>query len=416
MDVVRDARTILDDAIAAVLPEAAVARALAQHALPARVHLVAIGKAAWRMASAACAALGDRIVSGVVLTKYGHSGGELPRIAVHEAGHPVPDAQGVAGTREILRMVDALGADDQVLFLVSGGGSALFEQPMDGVTLADIADITQQLLACGANIVEINTVRKHLSAVKGGRFALRCAPARVLCVVLSDVLGDPLDSIASGPAYPDSSTAQDALAIVRRYALRAPDRVLDALRAETPKALSNVTSEITGNVRALCEAAMAAARRLGYAPLLLTTMLDTEARHAGALLAAIAREVCRTGQPLPAPCAIILGGETVVRLQGTGLGGRNQELALAAAPGIDGLAKVCICSVGSDGTDGPTDAAGGLVTGGFMAHCAALGLSVEDALADNDSYHLLQKAGGLLVTGPTGTNVNDLTLLLCAPM
>ena len=315
--------------------------------------------------------------------------------------------------RRVLEAADGLSEDDLVVFLVSGGGSALFEMPLPGVTLGDIAEVTRRLLACGADIVELNTIRKHLSAVKGGRFAQRCAPARVLSIVLSDVLGDPLDSIASGPAYPDSTTSADALKILKRYGIKIPESVRDALLLETPKALDNVETRITGNVNALCHSAMAAARDLGYAPLLLTTTLDCEARDAGALLAAVARQVKSSGEPVKPPCAVILGGETVVHLKGKGRGGRNQELALSASRGIDGLKNTLIFSVGSDGTDGPTDAAGGMVTGAFCSECRRLGLSVDAGLDDNDAYTLLEAAGGLIVTGPTGTNVNDLTVLLC---
>ncbi len=412
MALMDDAHKIIHDSIEAVLPEAAVERALSGRALPDHVRVVAIGKAAWRMASAASRVLGDSVDSGVVITKYGHSGGALPRMTIVEAGHPVPDANGVEGANLALELTEGLSADDVVVFLVSGGGSALFELPAPGVTLADIAGVTRQLLACGADIVELNTIRKHLSSVKGGHFALHCAPAKVLSIVLSDVLGDPLDAIASGPAYPDQSTSEDALRIVKKYGLSLPDHVLAALGRETPKALDNVTTEITGNVQALCEAAMASAKQLGYQPLLLTTTLDIEARDAGGFLAAIARQIRLSDQPIAPPCAVVLGGETVVHLHGTGLGGRNQELALAAAPGIAGLEDVAIFSVGSDGTDGPTEAAGGIVTGAFCAACACQGLSIADTLADNDSFHLLEQTGALLVTGPTGTNVNDLMVVL----
>jgi hydroxypyruvate reductase len=300
-----------------------------------------------------------------------------------------------------------------VVFLVSGGGSALFELPSNGVTLSDIADITMQLLACGANIVEINTIRKHLSQVKGGRFALKCAPAHVLSIVLSDVLNDPLDSIASGPAYPDSSTVNDALEIVKRYKLKVHDSVMELMAQETPKVLVNVSTEITGNVNELCRGAKLAAEARGYETLLLTTVLDVEAKEAGGFLAAIARQIQKNGQPVKPPCAVILGGETVVHLRGSGKGGRNQELALAAAKGIDGLENTLVLSVGSDGTDGPTEAAGGMVTGGFAAACREMGISIDAHLSDNNSYHVLKAAGGLVVTGPTGTNVNDLMMVLC---
>lgn len=409
----RDAHAIIKRSIHAVLPDTAVQKALEDLETKRPAHVIAIGKAAWKMASAASGILGNRLRSGVVITKYGHSEGSIPGIEIIEAGHPVPDENGVRAARRVLEAADGLSEDDLVVFLVSGGGSALFEMPLPGVTLGDIAEVTRRLLACGADIVELNTIRKHLSAVKGGRFAQRCAPARVLSIVLSDVLGDPLDSIASGPAYPDSTTSADALKILKRYGIKIPESVRDALLLETPKALDNVETRITGNVNALCHSAMAAARDLGYAPLLLTTTLDCEARDAGALLAAVARQVKSSGEPVKPPCAVILGGETVVHLKGKGRGGRNQELALSASRGIDGLKNTLIFSVGSDGTDGPTDAAGGMVTGAFCSECRRLGLSVDAGLDDNDAYTLLEAAGGLIVTGPTGTNVNDLTVLLC---
>lgn len=407
-----DARTIFTRAIESVLPDASVRRALQAHPLDRPATIIAIGKAAWRMARAACDVLDDSIQSGIVITKYGHSEGPLPGLTIFEAGHPVPDANGAAAAEAVLRLADTLTADDRVIFLVSGGGSALFESPLPGVSLQDIAAITRQLLACGADITEINTIRKHLSTVKGGRFALRCAPAPVLSIVLSDVLGDPLDVIASGPAYPDTSTCQDVERIIRRYHLDIPNSVLPALHQETPKALDNVTHVVTGNVQALCNAAAQTARSLGYAPLVLTTTLNCEAREAGSLLASIAREIRSSGRPIAPPCAVILGGETVVHLHGNGRGGRNQELALSAACGIDGLSDTLIFSVGSDGTDGPTDAAGGMVTGEFAAQCRKRGLSIEDCLSMNDAYTLLGQMDSLILTGPTGTNVNDLTVLL----
>ena len=408
----QDAQRIIRDSIAAVLPDAAVKRALEGRVFPRGVTLVAIGKAAWRMASAASAVLGGQINRGIVITKYAHSEGPLPRIEIVEAGHPVPDANGVAGAQRALELVSGLTKEDTVLFLVSGGGSALFEKPLPPCTLADIADLTRQLLACGADITEINAIRKHLSAVKGGRFAQACAPASVLSIILSDVLGDPLDAIASGPAVPDRSTCGDVERIVGKYALNVPEHIRPLLQSETPKQLDGVTTLVTGNVTALCDAAAASAAAMGYTPLVLTTTLACEAREASGMLAAIAREIRQSGRPVKAPCAVILGGETVVHLRGKGKGGRNQELALAAAPGIDGLKDTCLFSLGSDGTDGPTDAAGGIVTGEFAAACRARGLSIDEALANNDAYPLLKAMDALLMTGPTGTNVNDVSVLL----
>lgn len=411
--IIQDAQRIVHDSIKAVLPDAAVRRALAGRQFSKPVKLIAIGKAAWRMAHAACTTLGDQVDCGVIITKYNHSEEDIPRIEIFEAGHPVPDENGVRGTRRALELVRGLTQEDTVLFLVSGGGSALFELPLEGASLDDIAALTCQLLACGAEITEINTLRKHLSAVKGGRFGAACAPAQVECIVLSDVLGDSLDTIASGPAVPDQTSCEDVQRIMAKYALSVPEHLIPLLNRETPKRLTNVCTQITGNVTALCQAAADSARALGYHPLLLTTTLDGEAREAGAMLASIAREIHRSGQPVQPPCAVILGGETVVHLHGKGKGGRNQELALAAADGIDGLPDTCIFSVGSDGTDGPTDAAGGIVTGEFAQKARARGLSIEAALADNDSYTILRDMDALLVTGPTGTNVNDVCVLLC---
>ncbi|MDR2504661.1 MAG: glycerate kinase [Oscillospiraceae bacterium] len=413
MDIRQDAQIIISESIKAVLPDAAVRKALTKRSITKNAYVVAIGKAAWRMASSAQQALGDALVSGVVITKYEHSEGAIPRMEIIEAGHPIPDENGILGTRKALDLVSGLTSDDTVIFLISGGGSALFELPLPGVSLQDIAGVTRQLLCCGANIVEINTVRKHLSAVKGGRFAQRCAPACVLSIVLSDVLGDSLDSIASGPAYPDASTCGDVMQILGKYNLTLPEHLRHALLQETPKHLDNAETEITGNVAEICSAAMICAENLGYTPLLLTTTLDCEARGAGECLAAIAREIKRSGKPIPAPCAIILGGETIVRVIGSGKGGRNQELALASAKGIDGLDNVVIFSVGSDGTDGPTDAAGGMVTGDYAGRCRDAGLSIDAYLHDNNAYELLKRTDGLIITGATGTNVNDLSVILC---
>ena len=413
-----DALEITRRALEAVLPEAAVKEALGREDFAARrraggrIVPVAIGKAAWRMTKAAAEELGPELSDGAIVTKYGHAQGDIPGVDIFEAGHPVPDENTLKGTEALLRKVRGLTGRDTVLFLVSGGGSALFELPAEGVSLADMADVTNQLLACGADIVEINAVRKHLSSVKGGRFAELCGGAHVYMVVLSDVLGDRLDSIASGPAWPDASTSEEALGVIRKYGLNIAPGLLEVLKRETPKELKNVTAVVTGSVTSLCTAAMNAARSLGYAPMLLTSTLNCEAREAGAFLAAMAREVRASGQPRQAPCAILAGGETVVRLTGKGKGGRNQELALSAARGIAGLSETVVLSVGSDGTDGPTDAAGGVVDGGTIRALAARGINVEDVLKDNDAWHALKAVDSLIITGPTGTNVNDLSMVL----
>lgn len=401
-----DANTIIERSIQAVLPDEAVRRALSGRKFFGRVLLVAAGKAAWQMASAAAAQLGDGLSAGVVVTKYDHVKGDIPHCTCYEAGHPVPDENSFAATQAALDLVKDAGEGDTVLFLLSGGGSALFEKPL--VSGEELQNITGQLLACGADIVEMNTLRKRLSAVKGGRFAQLCAPAKVFAVVLSDILGDPLDMIASGPACPDSSTCAQALAVVEKYHLTLSDAAMECLQQETPKQLDNVETQITGSVRQLCAAAAQVCRQLGYEPVILTDQLCCQAKEAGSFLASIVKTHARPEHPM----AFIAGGETVVQLTGKGRGGRNQELALAAAEGIAGMDNAAVFSVGSDGTDGPTDAAGGYVDGSTRAALLAAGLTVHGVLAENDAYHALQKTDGLIVTGPTGTNVNDVALAL----
>ncbi len=402
----RDADRIIEESIAAVLPDEAVRKTLKDYRKgEGRTLLVAAGKAAWQMARAAVDTLG-RVDGGVVITKYEHVKGEIPGVACFEAGHPVPDANSFAATEKALELVKGLDAGDTVIFLLSGGGSALFESPL--IPGDELQDVTRQLLASGADIVEMNTIRKRLSAVKGGRFALACAPARVLSIVLSDILGDPLDMIASGPAYPDSSTCAQAAEIARRYDLHLSPEARELLGRETPKALENVETCVNGSVRELCAAAAQSARALGYEPVFLTDQLCCEAREAGSFLASVIRSHAGSGKAY----AFIAGGETVVHLTGKGLGGRNQELALAAAPGISGIRGAAVFSVGSDGTDGPTDAAGGYVDFESEAALAEKGLSVFDTLKNNDAYHALEKIGGLVMTGPTGTNVNDVAVAL----
>ncbi len=397
---------IVREAIAAVQPDAAVRRALQHMEFPGRVLLVSAGKAAWQMAKAASDCLGSRIENGVVVTKYFHVMGPIANFSCFEAGHPVPDENSFRGTQAALDLVADLTEKDTVLFLLSGGGSALFEKPL--VSGEELQDITGQLLACGADIVEINTIRKRLSAVKGGRFAQLCWPAKVEAVVLSDILGDPLDMIASGPACPDTSTAEDAWRIREKYGLKMSEAARKLLDVETPKTLDNVHTQINGSVRELCSAAANSCRGLGYEPVMLTDQLCCQAREAGSFLASILKTHAGAGKSL----AFIAGGETVVKLTGHGLGGRNQEIALAAAPGISGMNGAAVFSVGSDGTDGPTDAAGGYADGDTCRTLAEHGLSVDAVLQDNDAYHALEKTGGLIMTGPTGTNVNDVAVAL----
>ena len=400
------ADTIVYKSIQAVLPDEAVRRALAGQDFSGRVVLVAAGKAAWQMAKTAYECMGRRIDAGVVITKYGHVMGPIGNLALYEAGHPVPDENSFDATQKALDLTANLEAGDMVLFLLSGGGSALFEKPL--VTGEVLQNITNQLLACGADIVEINTIRKRLSAVKGGRFARHCAPARIFSIVLSDILGDPLDMIASGPAVPDSSTCAQALSIAEKYGLRLTEDARTLLHQETPKVLDNVTTQINGSVRELCKAAANAARELGYEPVILTDQLECQAREAGSFLASILKTHAGAGRKM----AFIAGGETVVRLTGSGKGGRNQELALAAVSGIYGIPGAAVFSVSSDGTDGPTDAAGGYVDHQTASELEAMGVDICCVLRENDSYHALQKSGGLIITGPTGTNVNDVAVAL----
>ncbi|MBQ7767435.1 MAG: glycerate kinase [Oscillospiraceae bacterium] len=400
------ADTIVAKAIRAVQPDAAVARALAGKEFPGRVLLVAAGKAAWQMAKAAHDCMGDRIEKGVVVTKYHHVKAPIANFDCYEAGHPVPDANTFSATQKALELVSGLTERDTVLFLLSGGGSALFEKPL--VPGEELQDITSQLLACGADIVEMNTIRKRLSGVKGGRFGEVCAPAKVFAVVLSDILGDPLDMIASGPACPDSSTCDQAIAIAKKYNLQLSENAWNLLAQETPKTLTNVETQITGSVRELCTAAAKACEELGYKPVLLTDQLSCQAKEAGAFLASILKTHAGSKENL----AFIAGGETVVQLTGKGLGGRNQEIALSAAAGIAGVPGAAVFSVGSDGTDGPTDAAGGYVDFQTAEALKEKGWDIYETLQNNDAYHALQAVDGLVITGPTGTNVNDVAVAL----
>ena len=398
------ADAIIKASITAVLPDEAVKRALKGQNFPGRVLLISAGKAAWQMAKAAYDFWGNRIENGVVVTKYDHVMGPIGNFQCYEAGHPVPDENSFKGTQAALDLVSDLTEQDTVLFLLSGGGSALFEKPL--VSGETLQNITGQLLACGADIVEINTIRKRLSAVKGGRFALACAPAKVFSIVLSDILGDPLDMIASGPAVADTSTCEQAVAIAKKYDLNMPESAWELLQQETPKALANVTTCINGSVRELCVAAAAACRELGYEPVMLTDQLCCQAKEAGSFLASVLKSHAGSGKNL----AFLAGGETVVQLTGSGLGGRNQELALSAAAGIAGIPGAAVFSVGSDGTDGPTDAAGGYADYTTAAELKAQGIEIFEVLKRNDAYHALQKVNGLVMTGPTGTNVNDVAV------
>ena len=385
-----------------------------------RALVVGAGKAAAPMASAVEGVLGDRISGGAVTVKYGYTA-PTAQVTLHEAGHPVPDSAGIAGTQAMIALLDGTGRDDLVLCLISGGGSALMPLPVPGVTLEELQALTSALLRSGAPIQALNTVRKHLSQVSGGQLARLAHPATVLSLIVSDVVGSPLDVIASGPTVADSSTFQDAWDVLARYGVleqtpasirRHLERGLAGEVPETVKpgdpSLGRVRNVIVADNALAAEAAEARARALGFNTLLLSTYVEGEAREVGRVLAALAREIVAHGRPLPAPACLLLGGETTVTVRGAGKGGRNQELALASALAIQGMDGVLVASLATDGTDGPTDAAGGLVDGATVARGEAAGRSAFEALAANDAYNFLDSAGDLLVTGPTNTNVNDL--------
>jgi hydroxypyruvate reductase len=390
------------------------------------VYVVGAGKAAAKMASAVEELLRDHISSGIVIVKYGH---KLPLslVEIIDAGHPLPDEAGVAGTTRIIDLLRRATQDDLVVLLLSGGGSALLPCPVDEITLEDKTRTTQILLNCGATIHEVNAVRKHISKIKGGRLARLAYPATLVSLILSDVVGDSLDVIASGPTVPDSSSFADCLRVIARYELeeKIPPRVRAFLEAgargeveETPKAgdpiFQNVRNVIVGNNRTALEAARLKAEELGYNTLALSSCIEGEAKVVAAAHAAVAREIIATGTPIRRPACVLSGGETTVTVRGKGLGGRNQEFALAAAAAIDGAEGVVILSGGTDGTDGPTDAAGGVVDGTTLQRGRDKGLDAADFLRRNDSHTFLRAVGDLLVTGPTLTNVMDLRLVLIA--
>lgn len=391
-----------------------------------RVFLVGAGKAGAPMARAAAAVLGDRLTAGLVIIKEGHREAEAasPVCEIVEAGHPLPDQRGVQATQRIAALLDRVGERDLVITLISGGGSALLTLPVPGVSLADLQQLTSALLACGATIHELNTLRKHLDQLKGGGMARRAVPATLVTLILSDVVGNPLDIIASGPTVPDSSTFSDAWALLERYALL--DTIPESIRAhlqlgiagriaETPRAddrcFDRVSNLLVGSNQQAAEAAMRMAQQAGFNTMLLTTQLQGEAREVGRVVAAIGRQLATSNTPLSRPACIIAGGETTVTLRGAGKGGRNQELALAAVAGLAGLPNITLITLATDGGDGPTDAAGAVVTGATWQRAQARGLDPADYLARNDAYHFFAALGDLVKTGPTRTNVNDLLFL-----
>jgi len=433
----KDARCIFDAGLKAVDPAAAIRRhvVLAGNRLTIdgrgydldrfeNVYVVGAGKAGSVMAGAMESLLGDRLTGGRVNVKYGHST-PLRRVEVVEAGHPIPDAAGVSGTEKIVELLAPLGEDDLVFCLLSGGGSALLPLSAEGVTLQEKQAVTELLLQCGATINETNTVRKHISRVKGGQLARLASPARLVSLVLSDVIGDPLDIIASGPTVPDESTFADCRAVFEKYGLhdRLPATVTRHLEAgskgtvpETPgpgdPVFGRTQTVMVANNRQALDSARTEAERRGYNPLVLSSSIDGETREVARVYAAMAREIEEYGDPVRRPACVISGGETTVTLKGGGKGGRNQEFVLATVAGIEGLERTVVFSAGTDGTDGPTDAAGAVADGYTLARAAEMGLDADACMGCSDAYHFFEPLGDLVMTGPTRTNVMDLRLLL----
>jgi hydroxypyruvate reductase len=382
-----------------------------------RVFVLAVGKAAGAMAIAAEQLLGERLAGGLVVTKYGHEASS-DRLETIFAAHPEPDERGVEAARRAEELAVALGENDLLLALVSGGASALLADPDPDVGLDDLKRLTGALLRSGADISEINSVRKHVSVLKGGGLARLAAPASTIALLLSDVVGDDISAIASGLTAPDPTTLDDARKVLARYAIEPPERVVEHLERaeETPKPgdalFEGVVNVVCGSGRHAVEAAAEKARELGYEPLILSTTVTGDARGIASFHAAVIRESIESGNPISPPCAFLSGGEATVTVRGDGMGGPNQEATLALAVELDGVEGWAAFAVDTDGNDGPTDAAGGLVTGATARKIREGGIDPGEALENNDAYVALEAAEALLVTGPTGTNVNDLRVAL----
>ena len=390
------------------------------------IYVIGSGKASAPMAAAVEDILGDRITSGIINVKYGHTA-DVNRVKLVEAGHPVPDENGQAGAQAILDLARKAEADDLLICLVSGGGSALLPLPCEGMTLKDKQDTTSVLLACGATIHEINAIRKHLSGAKGGQLARAAHPADIISLMLSDVIGDDLDVIASGPTVPDFSTYQDCMDIFSKYDIveKLPEKIIKHMEAgiagnlpETPKegdpAFEKTKNLVIGSNINAVEAAKAEAESLGYNTIVLSSMIEGETKEVALVHGAMAREVLKNGYPVAAPACILSGGETTVTIKGDGKGGRNQEFSLAAALDIAGQENIVVLSGGTDGNDGPTDAAGALSDTHTIKRAEEMKLSPQAYLNNNDSYHFFEKLGDLLKTGPTNTNVMDVRIMLVA--
>lgn len=433
----KDAAQIFSHALSAVDPSVAVKRVVkikgktlevADRHYDLReidhVYVVGAGKASASMAKAVEELMIDRISEGAITVKYGY-GVPLKKVRVTEAGHPVPDQNGLIGSQRIIDILNKADEKDLVISLISGGGSALTPLPVDGISLEDKEAVTRLLLNCGATINEFNTMRKHLSRIKGGNMARLASPATLINLMLSDVIGDPIDVIASGPCAPDTSTFQDCQEIIEKYHLQEPlppsvathiHLGLEGTVLETPKpedpVFEQVQNVIIGSNVVAVKAAEEKARQLGYRTLILSTFIQGETREVAGVHGAIAREIHVSGNPVHPPACVISGGETTVTIRGSGLGGRNQEFALAAALEIQGMDHTVILSGGTDGTDGPTDAAGAIVDQTTISRATQMGLDPHVYLSNNDSYHFFEKLGELLITGPTNTNVMDVRIIL----
>lgn len=440
MDVTRlrqDAIAIFEHSVKAVDPANAIKRNLAVEgnrlAIQGKIYdlsdyenifVIGMGKASAAMAKALEDLLGERIKSGIVNVKYGHAV-PLKIVRANEAGHPVPDEAGLAGTNQILQLLSETGEKDLVFCLISGGGSALLPCPADGITLDDKQRLTQDLLDCGATIHEINALRKQVSKVKGGRLARLVYPSTLISLILSDVIGDNLDSIASGPTVPDMTTFRDCLNILEKHKIHGeiPQAILEYVEKgfrgefeETPKPddpiFARTQNVIIGSNEQALRAAKGKGVELGYNTLILSSFIEGETTEVAKVHAAIAKEILRSENPVGRPACVVSGGETTVKIRGTGLGGRNQEFALAAAISIDGLEEVVILSAGTDGTDGPTDAAGAIADGSTIRRSEKLGMIAEKYLRDNNSYNFFKPLEDLIITGPTNTNVMDLRIIM----
>lgn len=406
---------IINTSLAAVMPEVLLAKKLNEVDLGDQVYLLAIGKAAWHMSSVALNFYGDKIKAGLVVTKKQHSMGELKNCEIIEAGHPIPDDNSVIAAKKAIKMLQKLTSDQRLLLLISGGGSALFEQPIDGITLEDIAFLNKQLLNSGVSIIEINAIRKQLSQVKGGRLIQFCSNTPIECFIISDVIGDRLDSIASGLSFADQTTPFQVDEIIKKYKLKLPQILLNALHKDSPKPINNCNNHIIGNVLTLCQAASEAAEKLGFKSKIISCNINGEAANIGQCIAKTAldfRQQALSKHNKIIPTALIFGGETTVTIKGDGMGGRNQEVALAASIELKNQEHIHIFSIGSDGSDNLDNIAGAWVDGSSWQKMLDKGIDPQKYLANNDSYHALNSINNLIHSQATGTNVNDLMVAL----